>query len=75
MKSFEEKGAPELVVCRCIVQLFPRIVDIENFGVILNAASHSLKKELIHRLGILNVWCPMMAGRPSKLVRSYSVNK
>ena len=67
MKKFQEKSAPDHVICRCITQLFPRIVDLENFGNLINICSLQLKNEIIHRLGILNVWCPMMAGNKNKL--------
>ncbi len=64
IETFVEKNAPDEVVVRAVCTVFNRIVDLEYFGGSLSSSSvsPSLKCEIIHRLGILNVWCSMSPG-------------
>lgn len=60
VKKFSTRRAPVGVLCRVICTLFSRIIDLENFGHLMNEVDSALKLELIHRLGILNVWSPIV---------------
>lgn len=45
---------------QAVIIMFSRIVDIERFSeVVLSAIREEEKRELVHRLGILNVMSPM----------------
>jgi len=57
--AFKDRDAPLDVLVRVVCIVFSRIVDLENFGSFLEHVSRDVKCEIIHRLGILNVWCPM----------------
>ena len=57
--AFKYKDAPIDVLVRVVCIVFSRIVDLENFGHFLEQIPREAKCEVIHRLGILNVWCPM----------------
>jgi uncharacterized membrane protein YgcG len=62
LRAFNAYGqAPEAVLVRVVSLCFSRIVDLENFGIFLrkSTTTSSLRQELIHRLGILNVFCAM----------------
>ena len=60
VKQYVSRKAPDVVVVSCVVLLFNRIVDLENFSIIMRDAciTPSLRAELIHRLGVLNTWSP-----------------
>ena len=45
---------------RVFATLFNRIIDLENLGEVLNSFEMEFKNEIIHRLGILNIWSPIM---------------
>ncbi|CAM9116440.1 unnamed protein product [Pylaiella littoralis] len=50
---------------QALVTVFSRIVDVDNFGeVVLNAVRDEEKRELEHRLGILNVQNPIRPDGP-----------
>jgi hypothetical protein len=55
IQSFIEKDAPDPVIIRALCILFSRIIDLENFYIILDFVTHEMKMEIIHRLGYLNV--------------------
>ena len=58
--KFISRSAPTIVLARLICTLFNRIIDLENLSALINNYGSELKLEVFHRLGILNVWCPMM---------------
>ena len=59
IECLQKQNAPDLVLERIICLFFTRIVDLSNFGLIVNDLSRELFNELSHRLGILNIWSPM----------------
>ena len=58
VKALEDKGAPDLVIERVLCLVFPRVVDLENFGLVMACLSKQARQEVVHRLGILNLWNP-----------------
>lgn len=58
--SFVSRNAPTIVLGRIFAVIFNRIIDLENLGLVLNKYGVEFKNEVIHRLGVLNVWCPVM---------------
>lgn len=59
-EAFQERDAPVDVLVRVVCIVFSRIVDLENFGLLLTRVPREIKCEIIHRIGILNVWCLMI---------------
>lgn len=55
IQVFMENNAPDPVIVRALCILFSRIIDLENFYLILDYVTHDIKMEIIHRLGYLNV--------------------
>ena len=64
MKKLIKRGAPAVVVSRCLQILFPRIVDLENMPLFVNKLPAEMKEEIFHRIGVLNVWNPIHMGKP-----------
>jgi hypothetical protein len=50
--------APVSVIVRALCILFNCIVDRPRFYFLLHSSSDQLRNEVVHRLGILNVWSP-----------------
>lgn len=63
----ERYHAPLPVIVRCLQLLFSRVVDIENFNLLLNKMALADREEIYHRIGILNIWNPMYPGCDSSL--------
>ncbi len=61
INEYIARKAPDVVIVSCIALLFNRIVDLDNFGIIMNneCVTHALRAEIIHRLGIMNTWSPV----------------
>lgn len=51
-------SAPVSVVVRALCVLYNCVVDRSRFYFLLQCGSDQLRNELVHRLGILNVWSP-----------------
>lgn len=62
LKALIERQAPITVTVRCIQLLFSRVVDIENFNLMLHKMILSDREEIYHRVGILNIWNPIHPG-------------
>lgn len=58
--AFAARDAPTIVLGRVFAVIFNRVIDLENLGLVLNKYGIEFKNEVIHRLGILNVWSPIM---------------
>lgn len=62
LKALLERHVPLTVIVRCLQLLFSRVVDIENFNILLNKMNLSDREEIYHRIGILNIWNPLYPG-------------
>ena len=62
MNVFLEHGAPEEVAVRVFCLAFNRIVDLEEIGRQLNSLPESIRFEIHHRIGILNIWTSTYPG-------------
>ena len=62
MNVFLEHGAPEEVAVRVFCLVFNRIVDLEDIGRHMNTLSESIRFELQHRIGVLNLWTSTYPG-------------
>lgn len=73
ISSFTEGNAPDEVIIRVVCIVFNHIVDLENFGDVMAEVSFEIKLELIHRLGVLNVWSCMKPGE-KVVIKNYSTS-
>lgn len=55
-------SAPVSVIVRSICALFNHLTDRAAFYRMVTACQDQLRRELVHRLGILNVWSPSYPG-------------
>jgi len=55
-------AAPVSVIARSLCVLFNNVVDRAAFYTIVNSCQDQLRRELVHRLGLLNVWSPLFPG-------------
>lgn len=67
-QAFQERGAPEAVLVRCVCMLFSRTIDLENlFPALTQYLGGDFVWELTHRLGILNLLSPVHPDGPYEL--------
>ena len=55
-------AAPVSVIARSLCVLFNNVVDRAAFYTIVSSCQDQLRRELVHRLGLLNVWSPLFPG-------------
>lgn len=68
-----ERSAPEIVIEKLVCVALPRLVNLEELTAALYnqrpsyeySFSTGLRNEIIHRLGLLNVWNPLCPGAES----------
>lgn len=58
LQALLSHSAPVSVIVRALCILFNCIVDRAQFYSLMFSCSDQLRNELVHRLGILNVWSP-----------------
>jgi hypothetical protein len=62
VREYIKMHAPTAVLVRCLCLLFQSVLDLENFPLVLQQCGEEVRLEMIHRMGILNVWNPLHPG-------------
>lgn len=62
LQALVAHSASVSVVVRAVCILFNQIVDRSSLYALVSTCPDQFRRELVHRLGILNIWSPLSPG-------------
>jgi hypothetical protein len=68
LQGLVARGAPVSVVVRALCAVYNNVVDRLYLYRAVTGCHDQLRREIVHRLGLLNVWSPAQTGTPTAAV-------